>query len=118
MKICEGVVLVVVGDRVLSCRPSVCRSLPSLPSCFAFMRLLSPEVSSYPDPWKDPESRSPNSGLQDSYSVDYRTFRGIYFLDPSGVWVRDPLRFKDLASDEAVPMGFRRGEELLWLLTD
>ena len=36
-----------------------------------------------PNPWQDPQSRSPNSGLQNSYGVDYRTFRGIYFLDLS-----------------------------------
>ena len=34
------------------------------------------------DPWEDPKSRCPNSGFQDSYGVDYRTLRGIYFLDP------------------------------------
>ena len=37
---------------------------------------------SYPDPWEDPKSRSPNSGLQYSYGVDYGTKGGIYFLDP------------------------------------
>ena len=31
---------------------------------------------------EDPESRSPNPGLQYSYGVDYRTKMGIYFLDP------------------------------------
>ena len=40
------------------------------------------DLQFYPDPWEDPESRTPSSGLQNSYGVDYRTLRGIYFLDP------------------------------------
>ena len=45
-----------------------------------------PFTLSYPDPWEDPKSRTPNSGLQNSYGVDYRTLRGIYFLDaPRGL---------------------------------
>ena len=38
-----------------------------------------------PEPWEDPQNRTPppNSGLQDSYGVDYRTLRWIHFLDKS-----------------------------------
>ena len=32
--------------------------------------------------WEDPKSRSPNSELNRSYGVDYRSLRWIYFLDP------------------------------------
>ena len=35
-----------------------------------------------PDPWEDPQSRSPKSGLQYSYGVDVGSLRWIYFLDP------------------------------------
>ena len=38
---------------------------------------------------EDPKSRSPNSGLQYSYGLDYGTFRWIYLLDASrgvGCW--------------------------------
>ena len=35
-----------------------------------------------PDSWKDPKSRSPNSGLQYSSGVGYITLRWIYLLDP------------------------------------
>ena len=30
----------------------------------------------FPDLWEDPKSRAPNSGLQNPYSVDYRTLGG------------------------------------------
>ena len=33
-------------------------------------RLGSPSLGSNPDRWEDPASRTPNSGLQNSYSVD------------------------------------------------
>ena len=36
----------------------------------------------YPDPCKDRKSRSPNSGFWYSCGIDYRTQRGIYFVDP------------------------------------
>ena len=36
----------------------------------------------YADPWEEPKSRTPNSGLQYSYSIDYRALRWIYVLDP------------------------------------
>ena len=35
-----------------------------------------------PDLLEDPKRRPPNSGLQYSYGVQYRTVRGGYFLDP------------------------------------
>ena len=39
-----------------------------------------------PDPCEDPKKSTPPSKLQNSYGVDYRTLRGIYFLDqPMGL---------------------------------
>ena len=35
---------------------------------------------SFPRPWKDQKSKSPNSGLPYSYGVDYGTLKGLYSL--------------------------------------
>ena len=40
------------------------------------------EENHNPDPRKDPESRTPNSGLQDSDSKAYRARSWIYFWEP------------------------------------
>ena len=39
------------------------------------------------DIWEDPKSRSPTSGLQNSYGVDYRTLRGSACWIRQRVWV-------------------------------
>ena len=45
----------------------------------------------YPDPREDSTSRSPNSGLQYSYGVDYRTLKRIYIRDPPrGLGILNP----------------------------
>ena len=41
----------------------------------------------YPDPREDPKSKTPNSGLQYSHGVDYRTPKGNTFWIRPGVWV-------------------------------
>ena len=65
-------------------------------------------VDLYPDP-RIYKVEPPNSGLQNSYGVDYRALRGIYVLDPPRAlgWVwglsvgrEEPLKKKDLHAFE------------------
>ena len=53
--------------------PYCCRPGPSAQQA-ALIKVLEAK-DNFPRPQEDPKSRSPNSGLQHSYGVDYRTLR-------------------------------------------
>ena len=88
-----------LGNRMAGC---ICESGAYLqqryPQTLCQVLLLARVVC--PDPRKDPKSTTPNSGLQNSHGVDFRTLRWMYFLDPLrglgdcrgfGVWVSSSL---------------------------
>ena len=66
-------------------------------SCFIEVgSLRTSEIMGFPELPEDPESRSPNSGLQNSYCVDYRTLRWIYFWIRPGSGLEAPVTLQEI----------------------
>ena len=69
------------------CSPMTASDDPAGPWGISPLKASGPgQISIYldPEPWRDPTSRTPNSGLQYSSGVDYGALWWILFLDPPG----------------------------------